>query len=157
MSGATMTERLEQRIRSFLLDDEVALSPDDPAGEVRRNTWTHGVGGGSLSTRDELLAALQDVALGLRARFAATEQRGRFYAWYDDQAGLLRCSLTSQPTLPFAGSIRTTSHPGDVVDRLQEDPTPGFIGFNGLGDVDAGASDADVEGAPELIVWVAAV
>ena len=75
----------------------------------------------------KLLAALQDVALGLRDRFATSEQRGHFYAWYDDQAGQLRCSLTSQPKLPFAGSIRTTSDPRDVVHRLLEDPTPGFI------------------------------
>lgn len=50
-----MTERLEHRIRSFLLDDEVAISPDDPVGEVRRNTWTYGVGGESVSTRVELV------------------------------------------------------------------------------------------------------
>ena len=148
-----MPDGLDEHIRSYLVDDDIALSPDDPAGEVRRNTWTYSVGDRSLTTHDGLVAALHDVAQGLRSRYAASEQRGRFYAWYDAQAGQLRCSLTSQPRLPFGGNVRTTSDAGEVVALLLEDPTPGFISFDDMRDADAGASATDGAGVSEVVVW----
>jgi hypothetical protein len=94
-------EPLAAMVLSYLDDNEVGLLPDDPVTEARRNTWCYSVGAGSVDV-PAVVAALKVVAAALRQRLA-THGSGTFYAWYDQQAGQLRCSLSSFPpeALPF--------------------------------------------------------
>ncbi|GIG03004.1 hypothetical protein Cci01nite_80970 [Catellatospora citrea] len=55
------------------------------------------------------MTALRFVEQELRRRLADQPNTGTFYAWYDEQAGQLRCSLTSAAPsrLPFGGALRS--------------------------------------------------
>lgn len=94
-------------VRSYLDDDEVMLLPDDPDREHRLNTWGYSIPDGRLDVA-AVVAALQFVHRELRQRATGS---ATFYAWYDEQAGQLRCSLTSAPAdrLPFRAPYRGDS------------------------------------------------
>ncbi|TVU64864.1 hypothetical protein FQP90_07380 [Paenarthrobacter nitroguajacolicus] len=104
-----MIETLAAQIASYLDDPDIMLLPDHPEKEVRANTWAYSVAPLPRSSAVDLAAALDEVVNGLRNRFKAAPHSGTFYAWYDEPAGQLRCSLTSQSRLPFGGRIRTTN------------------------------------------------
>lgn len=119
-----MSGLLADRIRSYLEDDEVALNPSDPESEVGTNTCAYSVAGSSTSAAADVVLALRDVAENLRLRLEGSEVRGKFYAWYDEQAGQLRCSLTSRESLPFGAKVHATSDLAEVVGMALADASP---------------------------------
>jgi len=112
-------------VRSYLDDDEVALLPGEPEREYRLNTWCYGVPEGSVDV-PAVVAALHIVHRELRKRWAGRNFSGTFYAWYDEQAGQLRCSLTSAPPafLPFEAPYRSTFDAAEVVALAVARPGP---------------------------------
>jgi hypothetical protein len=150
-----MTGTLADDIRSYLEDDGAALMPDAPDDEVRANTWSYSVVGTDLREAEAVADALRHVAEGLRLRLADSTVRGRFYAWYDRQAGQLRCSLTSLGSLPFGASLRQLSDPEPVAHAALSDSSPGVIQVSESGAV---RDPADlVDDTLPLDVWVAHV
>ncbi len=123
-------------VRSFLEDDEVALIPQDRAAETRRNTWSYSVAPGPVDVAG-VVAALNDVAAELRRRFASHVGIATFYAWYDGQAGLLRCSLGSvgPESLPFGAPYVTVEDAADVARLAATDPSPGEVSWSDLADI----------------------
>lgn len=104
-------------ILSDLEDPEIELRADDPEAEHRTNTWHYSLPSGF--DRTAVAAALEHVVRHLSKRYRG--RPGTFHCWYDEQAGQLRCSLTSKPAdeLPFGGRYRATS---DVTDVLRPAP-----------------------------------
>ncbi len=149
-----MSENLADHIRSYLEDDEVVYNPSDPESETRTNTWTYSVAGSDPSANADVVLALRDVAENLRLRLQTSEVRGKFYAWYDGQAGQLRCSLTSRETLPFGATVQAVSDPAEIVGMALADPTPGMVEWSELEDV---LEDDTDEPDPMVVVWVAPV
>lgn len=98
-----------------------------------------------------VVAALHEVAGGLRLRLQNSAVRGRFYVWYDEQAGQLRCSLTSLEELPFGATLRPTSDPGPIVHAALMDPSPGVIELRGA--TEAPSMSVEEYGTT-LDVWV---
>ncbi|MCI4066077.1 hypothetical protein MRQ36_27435 [Micromonospora sp. R77] len=141
-------------VRSYLDDDEVMLLPDDTDREQRLNTWGYSVPQGRLDAT-AVVAALQFVHRELRQRVTGP---ATFYAWYDKQAGQLRCSLTSAPAdrIPFRAPYRATTDAAEVVALVAADPTPGLIPWNELATVERiAASLATKALPPPFPVWVA--
>ena len=145
---------LADHVRSYLEDDDVELRPDDPDSEARTNTWAYTVDGSNPEQTAAVVAALRDVADGLRLRLQNSTVRGKFYAWYDEQAGQWRCSLTSLEFLPFGATLRPTSDPEQIVHAALSDPSPGFIDLGR--DVDAPSDFVEASGTT-LDVWVTQV
>ena len=83
---------------------------------------------------------------------------GTFYCWYDEQAGQLRCSLTSKTVdeLPFGGRYRPTPDVTDVLRLAASDAQPGIIPWDELTEVQdsAGSSQRTPDPFP---VWAAAL
>ncbi|MGJ3192252.1 hypothetical protein [Paenarthrobacter sp. FR1] len=148
-----MIETLAAQIASYLDDPDVMLLPADPKKESRANTWAYSVAPSHRSSAADIAAALDEVVNGLRNRFKAAPHRGTFYAWYDEQAGQLRCSLTSQNQLPFGGRIRMTNDSALVIDRLLSDQSPGFISFDRLREIHFSAPSTKEAEKEELLVW----
>ncbi|MET4622856.1 hypothetical protein ABIE18_004335 [Arthrobacter sp. 2762] len=148
-----MIETLAAQIVSYLDDPDIVLLPDHPEKEVRANTWAYSAATSPRASAADLAAALDEVVNGLRDRFKTAPNRGTFYAWYDEQAGQLRCSLTSQSQLPFGGRIRTTTDSALVIDRMLSDQTPGFISFDTLREIPLSPASAEEAENDGLIVW----
>jgi hypothetical protein len=144
MAGDHGAESLADMVRSYLDDDEVALMPHDSDAEFRANRWCYGIPAEPVDVADAV-AALHFVADGLRHRLAGHAGPGTFYAWYDEQAGQLRCSLTSSPPdrLPFRASYYITADAADVVRLSAADPHPGTVPWEELASV-------PVEDSPEI-------
>ncbi len=142
-------------IREYLDDEEVSLLPSDPEAEVRHNTWSYGVGADGPLSHQELVDAMAFVVAGLRTRLSGGEVHGQFYAWYEAQAGQLRCSVTSQETLPFTGGIRLTEDLDEVIAEVVEDDSPGVISWDTLVDLTP-EDEADQEPEPAS-VWATPV
>jgi hypothetical protein len=137
-------------------DDEVGLLPDDPVTEARRNTRWYSVRTGSVNV-PAVVAALDLVATTLRQRLA-THGSGTFYTWYDQQAGQLRCSLSSLPpeSLPFQAPYVMAGDAAEVVRLAAMDPEPGVVSWSELADVTDEAAYADMPKAqppPPFPVW----
>jgi hypothetical protein len=154
MSGSD----LAALVRSYLDDNEVTLLPEDPERETRLNTWGYGVPDGPVDVA-AVVEALQLVHRELGQRWATTAAAGTFYAWYDEQAGQLRCSLASAPShrLPFGAPYRSTVDAAEVVALVAADPSPGLVPWAELADVDPAAASATAEEQlpPPFPVWVA--
>jgi hypothetical protein len=153
-------EPLAAMVLSYLDDDEVGLLPDDPVTEARRNTWWYSVRTGSVDV-PAVVAALDVVAAALRRR-PATHRSGTFYTWYDQQAGQLRCSLSSFPpeSLPFQAPYVVTGDAAEVVRLAAMDREPGVVSWSELVDVTDEAAHADMPKAQPpspFPVWCAAV
>jgi hypothetical protein len=128
------SESLADLVRAYLEDGEVALRPDDSVAEARANTCCFAVAGVQLDVA-AVLAALIDVAAEIRRRLTGQSGPATFYAWYDDQAGQLRCSLASAPPdqLPFRGPYRAGAgaEVAEEVLRLAvQDPHQGVVPFD---------------------------
>lgn len=148
-----MIETLAAQVVSYLDDPDIVLLPDHPEKEVRANTWAYSIDPSLPSSAADLAAALDEVVDGLRDRFRTAPNRGTFYAWYDEHAGQLRCSLTSQGQLPFGGRIRTTNDSALVIDRMLSDQSPGFISFDRLREVPFSSASAEEAENDGLLVW----
>ncbi|MEJ1113206.1 hypothetical protein WBN73_02790 [Paenarthrobacter sp. CCNWLY172] len=152
-----MIETLTAQIMSYLDDPDIVLLPAHPEKEIRANTWAYSAASSPRSSAADLAGALDEVVNGLRDRFKAAPHRGTFYAWYDEQAGKLRCSLTSQSQLPFGGRIRTTTDSALVIDRILADQSPGFISFDRLREVPFSSAFTEETSHGEFLVWAVLV
>ncbi|MER6594600.1 hypothetical protein ABT214_22665 [Micromonospora purpureochromogenes] len=105
-----------------------------------------------------VVAALHLVHFELKKRWSGQDGSGTFYAWYDEQAGQLRCSLTSASPdrLPFGAPYRSTFDAAEVVALAAADPSPGLVPWEELETVEsAAASSVDQELPSPFPVWVA--
>jgi hypothetical protein len=77
---------------------------------------------------------LADVAGVLRRRVAGLDGPATFYAWYDGQAGQLRCSLASAgpDDLPFGGRYFPTTDAMSAIGQLLADTSPDVIPWTDL-------------------------
>jgi hypothetical protein len=77
-----------------------------------------------------------------------------FYAWCDEQASQLRCSLVSAShgVLPFGSPILETSNPEEVARLLLENPHHGGTPLSEFTGVPAG-KEYEMVRSP-LVVWV---
>jgi hypothetical protein len=147
---------LAAMVLSYLDDPEVTLVPDDPGREHLLNTWRYGVPAGGVVV-DAVVTALVAVGDELRRRFASGVGPAVFYAWYDEQAGQLRCSLTSRPTtaLPFGSRYRLTDDPRAVVTLASANPSPGLVPWTEL--TDAFGDESEEAPRESFPVWAVAV
>lgn len=146
-------------VRTYLDDDEVGLLPDEPDREARLNTWSYEVPEGPVDLAS-VVEALHVVHLELDRRWSRRSGSGTFYAWYDEQSGHLRCSLSSAPAdrLPFGGRYRSTPDAAEVVALAAADSSPGFVPWATPRDVDPRTDDAvDQDPRQPFPVWVAPV
>jgi hypothetical protein len=143
------------RFGHYLDDDEIGLRPEDP-NEARVNTWAYGFEPDAVD-KGEVVDALLDVANSLRDRLADTPGPGTFYAWYDAQAGQLRCSLASaeEHALPFGNDYLVTTDAHVVVGLLAMDPDPGRITWDQL--VVAANEDETATERTPTVVWATRV
>ena len=124
--GSVPDDPLAAMVLSYLDDPEVRLRPDDPMAEVRGNTWHYGVPAGTFN-KSAVAAVLEHVIRQLSTR--QNGYPGTFYCWYDEQAGQLRCSLTSRPAdrLPFGSRYRPTTEVTEILHLAASDPRPGAV------------------------------
>ncbi len=137
-------------VLSYLDDSEIELRPDDPEAECRMNTWHYSLPiGFDLAA---VAAALEHVVRQLSKRHRG--RSGTFYCWYDEQAGQLRCSLTSKPAdeLPFGGRYRRTSDMTDVLCLAASDTQPGSIPRDELTEVQ-GPAELSQQTPESFPVW----
>jgi hypothetical protein len=138
----------------YLDDPEIELRPDDPGVEHRVNTWHYSLPVGF--DLNAVAAALEYVVRHLSKRHRV--RPGTFYCWYDEQAGQLRCSLTSKPAdeLPFGGCYRSTSDVTDVLRLAASDAQPGIILWGELTEVQ-GPAEPTKQTVDPFPVWAAAL
>ena len=155
MSGQPAGDPLAELVMSYLDDHEVELRPDDTVREARVNTWAYGlpVGGFDVSA---VAAALELVARRLSERLDG--RRGTFYCWYDEQAGRLRCSLTSRlaDQLPFGGRHQPVLDVAEVLHRAAGDPHPGVVLWEELSESAKSGDPIEIP-LPPFPVWVSAI
>ncbi|WP_084962757.1 hypothetical protein [Thermoactinospora rubra] len=133
-----MSDDLAQLVLSFA-DEELILNREDVNAEARGNLVAFGVGPESFDARS-VERALGVVGERLVMRFVDVAGPVTFYAWYDEQAGQLRCSVASvEPgDLPFEGRFRTVDDPAPVLALMAADAQPGVVPWADLREVSAG-------------------
>jgi hypothetical protein len=133
-------------VLSYLDDLEIELRPDDPIVEHCANTWHYGLPAGF--DVGIVVATLGHVVRQLSERHH--DRPGTFYCWYDEQAGQLRCSLTSKPPdqLPFGGRYRSTDDVREVLRLAVADPHPGIIPLDELAEIQDPAENFQETPAP---------
>ncbi|MEU1393628.1 MULTISPECIES: hypothetical protein [unclassified Nonomuraea] len=143
-----MSGSLAELVLSFL-DEELVLDRGHVNAEARGNLMTFGFAEGF----DAGLVEQALVAVGERlgTRFADVAGPVTFYAWYDEQAGQLRCSVASvEPSdLPFGGAFRPVDNPVPVVALMAADPLPGVVPWTDLREV----PDEDDAGPDEQVEY----
>lgn len=127
-----MSADLAGLIRSYL-DERTVVDPANLERETRANTVWFGIPSGPVDP-SLVSQALVEVGDGLRALHGDGEGPATFYAWYDEQAGQLRCSMCSaRPNaLPFGGRFHAVLDPSPVVALLAADPNPGVVPWSDL-------------------------
>ncbi|MFB9331551.1 hypothetical protein [Actinoplanes octamycinicus] len=148
------SDPLAVMVLSYLDDPEIDLHADNPEVERRLNTWHYSLPiGFDLAA---VAAALQHVVRQLSKRHSG--RPGTFYCWYDEQAGQLRCSLTSKTVdeLPFGGRYRPTPDVTDVLGLAASDAQPGTIPWDELTEVEDSAESSQRTPDP-FPVWAAAL
>jgi hypothetical protein len=134
----------------------VTLAPDDQSAEFANTHWL-AVRTAERSTlsADRVVAALQQTARAIQRQIRATGTAATaiFYVWHDEQAGQLRCSVSSRTsaTLPFGGVYRLTDDLGAIVSSFLDDLAPGMIAWDDLEPAD-GTDPADGN-YPPFPVW----
>ena len=127
-----MSARLAELLLEYL-EEPLVLGPSDASRESSENTVWFQVPEGS---QDQTALASTLVAIGeaLRARFRGARPPATFYAWYDEQAGQLRCALRSVGTddLPFRAAYEVVVDPAPVVASLVSDAHAGFVPWDEL-------------------------
>ncbi|BCJ39029.1 hypothetical protein Athai_65320 [Actinocatenispora thailandica] len=148
-------DSLAALVLSYLDDEDVALTPGDPAAETRTNTWGYAVPPEQIDV-PAVGSALSQVASELGGRLSRRGEVGTCYAWYDEQAGQVRCSLSSAPPdrLAFGGRYRLVARATDVVALAAADQTPGLVAWAALADSNA---DEPAVRVPPFPVWAAAL
>ncbi|MGI5267924.1 hypothetical protein ACQEUU_02085 [Nonomuraea sp. CA-218870] len=132
-----MSDGLAQFVLSFA-DEELVLDRRDVDVEARGNLMAFGFAPESFDVRP-VGRALVAVGERLRARFGDAAGPVTFYAWYDEQAGQLRCSVASvEPDdLPFGSCFRAVDDPAPVLALMAADVQPGLVPWGDLREVSA--------------------
>lgn len=124
--------------------EPVTLAPGDRAAESADNTHWLGASAEERAsvTVDEVVAAFARTARAVLERGTGP---ATFYVWHDEQAGQLRCSVTSRTptTLPFGGTYYPTDDLTGIVTDFLTDHSPGFIPWTDLTETDEGPADED--------------
>jgi hypothetical protein len=137
-------------------DEPVSLAPEDQEAEFANTHWL-GATPEERSTLsvDQVVSAFEETARALRRRIGETDIRGMatFYVWHDEQAGQLRCSISSRTpaNLPFGGNYRPAGDLGAIVTDFLSDGTPGLVLWDELEPADG--VDADEDSYPPFPVW----
>jgi hypothetical protein len=120
--------------------------------EQRENTWSVTRATTDVATAEEIGRALRQIASAWLAH-AQGQGGGTFYAWYDEQAGQLRMSMTSAlpEALPFGAPVQQAASPTDIARLVLRDDSPGIIGWDELHDVEG--DPVDVGTPPPLLMW----
>lgn len=135
----------------------VKLAPHNRGAEVANTHWlTATAEDRSTVSVSHVVAAFQDAARALQhqIRAAGFDGTATFYVWHDEQAGQLRCSVSSLPPddLPFGGSYRPTDDLGIIATSFLSDDTPGVVAWEDL--EPAGADESQPDGHyPPFAVW----
>ena len=145
-----MSADLASLVLSYV-DEPLVLTPEDVNAEARDNMMTFGFVPTDLNS-GSVERALLAVGQRLGERFADVSGPVTFYAWYDEQAGQLRCSLASvsPDALPFGGPFRPVGVPGQVLARMVADQSPGSVVWE---DLEAGSDEEAVEASGEDRYW----
>ncbi|MER6950700.1 hypothetical protein ABT294_42450 [Nonomuraea sp. NPDC000554] len=136
------------------MDEELVLDQGNVNAEARGNLVAFGIAPEGFDVQRALVA----VGERLSARFADVAGPVTFYAWYDEQAGQLRCSVASvEPDdLPFGGPFRSVDSPAPVLALMAADAQPGVVPWADLREVSA-EEDADSDEQVEYSFPVFAV
>lgn len=137
--------------------EAMVLSPEDPSAEGANTSWFGAPPHERMGlSADEVVAAFEETAAGLRHHVAGLGHRGTvtFYVWHDAVAGQLRCSAgTCKPSdLPFDAAYQLTDDLRGIVVEFLEDRAPGSIAWGELEPVPY-PEDTDPE-TQALLVWV---
>ena len=137
-----MSASLARLVLSFA-DKELVFDRGDVNAEAQANLMAFGPVPGDFDVRP-VEQALIAVGARLGARFADFAGPVTFYAWYDEQAGQLRCSVASvEPgDLPFRGTFQLVDSPVPVLALMGADALPGVVPWTDLQEV-AAEEDAD--------------
>lgn len=139
-----MSGSLARLVLSFV-DEELVLGRGNVNAEARGNlmAFDFALEGFDAAPVEQALVAVGE---RLRARFADVAGPVTFYAWYDEQAGQLRCSAASvEPSdLPFGGVFRPVDNPAPVLTLMAADTVPGVVPWTDLREV-AAEEDASPE------------
>ncbi len=138
-------------------DEQVTLAPHNRGAEAANTHWfTATAEDRSTVSASHVVAAFQDAARALQHQIRASGFDGTatFYVWHDEQAGQLRCSVSSRPPddLPFGGSYRPTDDLGIIATSFLSDDTPGVVVWEDLEPADANNSHPD-DHYPPFAVW----
>ncbi|WP_327009480.1 hypothetical protein OHA72_20900 [Dactylosporangium sp. NBC_01737] len=127
-----MSDSLAALVRSFP-DEPLRLAPGDPAAEWSANTRWFGIPDGAVDA-PAVTVALDEAGRRLRVRFGDAPGPVTFYAWYDEQAGQLRCALRSvaPDALPFGARHVVVERPDPVVALIVADRHPGVVPWEEL-------------------------
>ncbi|MEV0128235.1 hypothetical protein AB0H83_07165 [Dactylosporangium sp. NPDC050688] len=151
-----MSASLAVLVWSFL-DEPLRLDPADLGRERSTNSVWFNISDEPVDA-PAVAAALDGVGRELRARFAGASGPVTFYAWYDEQAGQLRCTMRSVDpgALPFVGRYVAVDRPDPVVALLAAAEHPGLVPWGRLTGTTADAADADPEPFPVFAVTITA-
>jgi hypothetical protein len=132
-----VSESLARLVLSFV-DEELVLDRGNVNVEARGNLMAFGFAPEGFDA-GPVEQALVAVGERLGARFADVAGPVTFYAWYDEQAGQLRCSAASvEPgDLPFRGRFRPVDSPVPVLALMAADALPGVVPWTDLREVSA--------------------
>jgi hypothetical protein len=127
-------------------DGRVVLAPENPAAEFANTHWfTVTVDERLLVTVEQMVNALEETVLALRRQLDDADGRptATFYVWFDEQAGQLRCSVSSRPAsdLPFRGRYELVDDVGVIVRACLADSSPGVVAWDELEPVDDDSPD----------------
>jgi len=131
---------LPQLVRSFL-DEELLLGSEN-GNAARANLMMFGFDHGCLDAV-AVGQALGDVGRELTTRLAEVDGPVTLYAWYDEQAGQLRCSAACVVVddLPFSGPYRQVDDPGPVLERMAADADPALVPWEELREGPGGGTE----------------
>lgn len=132
-----MSDGLAQSVLAFA-DEELILNRGNVNAEARGNLVAFGFAPEGFDVRP-VERALVTVGERLGVRFVDAVGPVTFYAWYDEQAGQLRCSVASvEPDdLPFGGRFRSVDDPAPVLALMAADVQPGVVPWADLREVSA--------------------
>lgn len=150
-----MSESLAALVRTYL-EEPLRLVPGDAAAERGANTAWYGIPAEPVEPH-HVVAALHEVGRLLGARFRDAPAPVTFYAWYDEQAGQLRCSLRSlaPDDLPFGARHEQVEVADPVVALIAADEHPGRVPWSELTQPDGDEAEVGQEPFPVYVVRVA--
>src|SRR6266511_4099238 len=150
------TERVLLKSIQEIADEPVSLVPEDQGAESANTHWLGAMAEErSALSVDQVVSAFLETARALqhRVRAAGFDGTATFYVWHDEQAGQLRCSVSSRtPTdLPFRGNYQPTDDLSAIVAGFLSDDTPGIVPWEDLEPADD--IDPEDDYYPPFPVW----